>query len=133
MLWWQGTLIFCSSSPLQLDVKNFMRNHYYVDQNLILFFTVIVITQNRLRAKGLLVRRVKELKSLLSSRGQKRNRCAWKMNLFTPMAELWNYDSRNLWFIFWAALWPSIRHDGFSTLDYSFYLFVCNRGVVADL
>ena len=39
---------------------------------------------------------LKHLKSLLSSRRQKRNRSARKMNLFTPMAELWNYDSRNL-------------------------------------
>ena len=36
------------------------------------------------------------IKSLLSIKSQKRNRAALKMNLFTPMAELWNYDSRNL-------------------------------------
>ena len=36
------------------------------------------------------------LKSLLSTKGQKRNRGAWKMNLFTYMVELWSYDSRNL-------------------------------------
>ena len=35
------------------------------------------------------------LKSLLSSKGQKRNTGAWKMNLFTPMAELWNMISCN--------------------------------------
>ena len=36
------------------------------------------------------------LKSLLITRGQMCNRAAQKMNLFTTLAELWNYDSRNL-------------------------------------
>ena len=39
----------------------------------------------------------KIVKSLLSFRAQKHNRGARKINLFTPMVELWNYDSRNLW------------------------------------
>ena len=37
-----------------------------------------------------------KLKSILGSKGQKRNRGARKMNLFTPMAEIWNYDSHIL-------------------------------------
>ena len=37
-----------------------------------------------------------QLKSLLFIQGQKRNRAARKMNLFTTMVELWNYESRNL-------------------------------------
>ena len=36
------------------------------------------------------------LKALLFSKGQKLNRGAQKMNLFTTLVELLNYDSRNL-------------------------------------
>ena len=36
------------------------------------------------------------LKSLLIMKGQKRNKGAQKMNLFTSLVELWLYDSQNL-------------------------------------
>jgi len=58
------------------------------------------------------------LKLLISTKGQNHNRAAQKTNLLTTLAELWSYDSRNLCsenkFIFWATLWPSISHGGFS-------------------
>ena len=55
------------------------------------------------------------LKPPWNKRGQKRNRATWKMNIFTTLGELWNYDSRNLLskkrFILRAALWqPSIYY-----------------------
>ena len=38
----------------------------------------------------------KDLKPPWNKRGQKLNRVAPKMNIFTTLVELWNYDSRNL-------------------------------------
>ena len=58
------------------------------------------------------------LKPLLSMKGQKRNRGARKIDLFTKLVELWNYDSHNLCskkgLFFRAPLWAPISHGGFS-------------------
>ena len=56
------------------------------------------------------------LKSLLIMKGQKHNRGARKMNLFTSLVELWPYDSRKLCSkknIFCAPLWPPISLGSF--------------------